>query len=120
MTSLPASREELGAAHALLREGFLIAAISRAYYAVFYAAQDAVERGGGDPGSHSGLVREFGRLVVREGGFDPATAAIFRRSFDQRNRADYRRAGASREDVAQSIEQAEAFVDAVEVWLRGR
>lgn len=75
VTSLMArARTELDAAGVLAREGFPDQATSRAYYAAFFAAEAALLSLGETRSKHSGVIATFGRLVVKEGGFAPATA----------------------------------------------
>ena len=64
MTNLARSREELAAARNLANSGFPRQAISRAYYAAFYAARAALEAAGEpSPKTHNGLRSRFSDLA---------------------------------------------------------
>lgn len=86
---LARSREELAAARLLAGEGFRAQAISRAYFAAFFAAEAALVALGETRSKHSGVISAFGRLVVRERGFDEAIGRLLPSPFERRNEADY-------------------------------
>jgi uncharacterized protein (UPF0332 family) len=110
------SRQELDAARLLASGGFGSQAISRAYYAAFYAAEEALLAVGETRSKHSGVVAAFGGHIVRRN-FDPGTARVLRSLFRKRNEADYGDIPASREEADAAIRDAERFVGAVEDWL---
>ena len=114
---LERARQELAAAELLADHDFSAPAVSRAYYAAFYAAEQALAALGESRSKHSGVIAAFGRLVVREGGLGEEIGRILRALFEQRNDADYGEAVASRHDAELAIRDAERFVDAVESWL---
>jgi uncharacterized protein (UPF0332 family) len=118
LTDLTRSRREIEAAQLLAEGGFGAQAISRAYYAAFSAAEQALASLGESRSKHSGVIAAFGRIVVREGGLGEETGRILRSLFEQRNDADYGEAVASRQDAELAIRDAQRFVDAVESWLR--
>jgi uncharacterized protein (UPF0332 family) len=118
LRALIRSREEIEAARLLGERGFGSQAVSRAYYAAFYAAEQALASLGETRSKHSGVIAAFGRLVVREGGLEDETGRILRSLFEQRNDADDGAAVASRQDAELAILDAQRFVDAVESWLR--
>ena len=77
--NLARSRQELGAARLLTEAGFGAQAISRAYFAAFFAAEAALLLLGETRSKHSGVISAFGRRVVREGrsrGVDRAVSAL--------------------------------------------
>lgn len=114
------SRRELEAARFLADGGFAAQAVSRAYYAAFYAAEEALLALGETRSKHSGVVAAFEKLVVREGGVDPGTGRLLRSLFRRRNEADYGAVPASQEEAEEAIGDAERIVDAVESWLARR
>jgi uncharacterized protein (UPF0332 family) len=120
LTALTRSRQEIDAARLLAEADFGAQAVSRAYYAAFYAAEQALGSLGQTRSKHSGLIAAFGRLIVREGGLEEEIGRILRSLFEQRNDADYGEAVASRGDAECAIQDAQRFVDAVESWLRQR
>jgi uncharacterized protein (UPF0332 family) len=117
LTDLTRSRQEIEAARLLAGGGFAAQAVSRAYYAAFYAAEGALGSSGESRSKHSGVVAAFGQVVVREGGLDEDMGRVLRSLFEQRNVADYGVEAASREDASLAIRDADRFVDAVESWL---
>jgi uncharacterized protein (UPF0332 family) len=120
LTALARSRREIEAARLLGEADFGTQAVSRAYYAALYAAEEALGSLGESRSKHSGVIAAFGRLVVREGGLEEEMGRILRSLFEQRNDVDYGEAVALREDAELAIRDAERFVDAVESWLAGR
>jgi uncharacterized protein (UPF0332 family) len=117
LTALDRSRREIEAAALLAEAGFGAQAVSRAYYAAFYAAERALGSLGASRSKHSGVIAAFGSLVVREGGLEEETGRMLRSLFERRNNVDYGEAVASREEAGLAIRDAQRFVDAVESWL---
>ncbi len=60
--------QEVGAARALTEGGFTSQAVSRAYYAAFYAAEAALLAVGETRSKHGGVISAFGKYVVQGGG----------------------------------------------------
>lgn len=117
---LARSRRELEAARHLAGGGFAAPAVSRSYYAVFYAAEEALLALGETRSKHSGVISAFGRFIVRAGGVDEATGRLLRSLFERRNDADYAGVPMSSERAEAAIRDAERFVEAVESWLETR
>jgi uncharacterized protein (UPF0332 family) len=117
---LKRSRRELEAARFLAEGGFFEQALSRAYYAAFYAAQEALLALGESRAKHSGVVAAFERLIVREGGADPDTGRLLRSLFRRRSEADYGAAPASQKEADEATSDAERVVHVVESWLADR
>ena len=120
MTTLARSRREIEAARLLADREFGAQAISRAYYAAFSAAEEALTSLGETRSKHAGTIAAFGRLVIREHGLEEDMGRILRSLFEQRNIADYGEAAASREDAELAVGNAERFVEAVDAWLAKR
>jgi uncharacterized protein len=97
--------------------GFGDQAVSRAYYAAFYAAEAALLSIDQTRSKHSGVLAAFGRLIVRDGGFDPGLGSELRRLFELRNAADYSWLDESAPGEGDPILAAEGFVDGVERWV---
>ena len=115
---LDRARATLGAARALAALGFSHDAVSRSYYAAFYAARAALLDRGSEPATHRGVAIEFSRLLVRTGAIDGATGRTLRRLADARMEADYDDGDRfSPEDVAALVDAAAQFVTAVESVL---
>jgi uncharacterized protein len=117
LRALSRSRQEVDAARLLAESDFAAQAVSRAYYAAFYAAEEAVSSLGESRSKHSGLIAAFGTVVVREGGLDEEMGRVLRSLFEQRNTVDYGQEAVSSEDAELAIRDAQRFVDAVESWL---
>ncbi len=115
--ALQRSREELGAATTLVEAGYFNAAVSRAYYACFYAAEAALLAIGESRSKHAGVIAAFGKHVVKEKGFDPDIARSLRDLFELRNRADYEADEPPADVVRSAIQEASQLVDAVTQWL---
>ena len=111
---------ELDAARTLAGAGFADQATSRAYYAAFYAAEAALLVLGETRSKHSGVIAAFGRLVVKEHGFDPRAGGELRRLFELRNAADYSWLDEPDTTDEDPIAIADRFVAAVERWLADR
>lgn len=120
MTGLARSRQEIEAAQLLAERDFGAQAISRAYYAAFYAAEQALTSLGESRSKHSGVIAAFGKLVIREGGLDEEMGRVLRSLFEQRNDVDYGEAVPSRGDAERAIGDAQRFVDAADSWLAQR
>jgi uncharacterized protein (UPF0332 family) len=118
--ALKRSERELGAARALAERGFAEQAVSRSYFASFYAAEAALLKLGETRSKHSGVIAAFSRLVIKEGGLDPELGAILRSLFEDRNEADYRFLEAPPESAEQAISRATRFVTEVRAWLQNR
>ena len=117
---LQRSSEELAAARLLASGGFHAQAVSRAYFAAFFAAEEALLALGETRSKYSGVVSTFGSLVIREGGLEEATGRILRSLFDRRNQADYTPVEVPAEEADSAIRDADRFVDAVQGWLESR
>ena len=120
MIDVARSRQELEAARLLANGGFGAQAVSRAYYAAFYAAQAALEILGETRSKHSGVLSAFGSRVVREGGLSEDMGRILRSLFERRNAADYGDEVPPRAEADAAIGDAARFVEAVESWFAGR
>ena len=114
---LERAQESLKAAQLCLREGLMNSAASRAYYAMFQAAQVAMKIAGSprDEGSHAGLQSAFVRELIHQRKIYPA---VFRDYLSSglriRHVADYRREGVSRKTAQRLVHRAGSFVTAVE------
>jgi uncharacterized protein (UPF0332 family) len=111
------ARQELAAARLLADNGFGAQAVSRAYYAAFYAAEDALLYGGETQVKHSGVVSAVGRLLVRERGLDERAGRLLRSLFERRSQADYGLADVPDEEAHRAVDDAEAVVRTIAAWL---
>ena len=105
------AEKSLAAARALLAEGLLEDALSRAYYAVLHAARALLLAEGVAPQSHEAVRRLLGLHLVKTGKLAPDYARILREEQDDRALADYDVAfHPERERVVQRVEDAAGFL----------
>lgn len=117
LSELGRSREELAAAQLLNDNGFPAQAISRSYYAAFYAAEAALLRLGEVRSKHAGVIAAVGKLLVVERGLDPQAGRLLRSLFERRSRADYEAESVPAREGARAIGDAAFVVSAIESWL---
>lgn len=118
--ALARARRSIDAARVLASNGFTSEAVSRAYFAAFYAAEAALLSLGETRSKHSGVLAAFGELIVRGAGFDPSVGKLLLSLFDRRNQADYGTPAVPVQRAQAAIADAERFVAAVDAWLEGR
>jgi uncharacterized protein len=106
--------EALIAARTLLEKCLLADAISRAYYAVYYAAQSILYSNGLSSKTHSGTINIFGQEIVEKGIVPRKLGKILKGAHDLRQKADYS-AGIDFEltDVEKIIEEAQYFLEQI-------
>ncbi len=109
--------EELAAARLLAGKGFEAQAVSRAYFAAFFAAEAALMALGETRSKHSGVVSAFVRLLIRGGQLDEGIGRLLRSLFERRNEADYSPVDVPAEEADAAIRDAERVVSAVKTWL---
>jgi uncharacterized protein (UPF0332 family) len=114
---LSRSHRELAAARLLAEEGFPSQAVSRAYYAAFFAAEQALLTLEETRTKHSGVIAAFNKLLVREHGLDESCARTLRRLFERRSDADYGGIEVTSDQASAAIEDGERFVQDVGRWL---
>lgn len=114
------ARRDLAAARRDLDAGDPDNAVVRAYYAAFHVATAALCESGLAAKTHTGTQALFYQTFVRNGSVDPKVARALPALQQRREASDYGVRAPDAETARDSIEQAEAFVDAVAVWLAGR
>jgi uncharacterized protein (UPF0332 family) len=119
-TGLERCSEELAAARLLADKGFAAQAVSRAYFAAFFAAEAALLSLGETRSKHSGVVSAFVHLLVRGGEIDVEIGRVLRSLFERRNEADYSPVDVPAEEADAAIGDAERVVSAVRGWLARR
>jgi uncharacterized protein (UPF0332 family) len=118
--ALTRSRQELAAAELLAGKGFAAQAVSRAYYAAFYAAELALAELGETRSKHAGVVAAFGKLIVKQEGIDPGVGRALHSLFEMRLDADYDQEPVPGEEARAALDAAHRCVEAVESWLTSR
>jgi uncharacterized protein (UPF0332 family) len=114
---LDRARQDLDAAQLLAEGHHTRPAVSRAYYAAFYAAKAALDSLGEERSKHSAVVAAF---VVKRGGGDPAAGRALNDLFDSRTWVDYGLDPMPESDAPIAIDRAKVVVDAVEAWLESK
>jgi len=108
---LERAHENLQAAKLLENQGYLDIAASRAYYAMFYAAQALLLQRGLAFSSHSAVIAAFGREIAKKRVLDAKYHRYLIDAQDLRNLADYGvKPALTRETVSAVIERATEFV----------
>lgn len=86
---LQRAKETIPEVETLITGGFWNAAISRMYYACFYAVGALLIKNGIEVSTHAGLRQMFGKYFVREGKFDSKLAKHYTELFEKRYKGDY-------------------------------
>ncbi len=112
------SRDELETARLLYRERKYRQALSRAYYAVFYATTALLASKSIKRAKHSGVQSAFGQFFVKTKTIESEYSEIYARVREARELSDYERGFVPLADFAQEkIQDAEKFVARVEKHL---
>lgn len=105
------AERRLAAARALLDGGFHADAISRAYYAMYHAAQALLEDENITVKTHSGLIRMIGKEFVKEGRMTQSLGEALAMVEEKREQADYSMdSDLTKEDAERSIGDAQRFL----------
>jgi uncharacterized protein (UPF0332 family) len=112
------ARRSLEAARILQNHGDNDFAVSRAYYAMFYAASALLNWKGLSYSKHSGILKGFSQHFIKAGIMDEYYYDMLRFAFEQRNISDYRFVPYVSDDVATKvISDAEKFIRGTEKIL---
>lgn len=115
MTRIAVSHEELDAARNLVDGGFPRQAISRAYYAAFYAARAAIETAGKPlPKTHSGMRSRFSDLARSTPTIGPEVGRALSQLGTDRTEADYDEPTITIEEANDAIAKEQHIVDVIE------
>lgn len=94
------AHRDLEAAESNLDIGFYHITLSRAYYAMFYAASALLASESITRSKHSGVISAFGQYFVKPGLIEPEYAKMIGNAFDSRLDSDY--------DLAFAVDKATA------------
>jgi uncharacterized protein (UPF0332 family) len=115
---LETAKEDLFAAQKNIESELYRASVNRSYYAIFHAARALLAFDGKDYKKHSGVISHFQREYVKTKKFDVTYSDIIFEAFNARNETDYKDFYIlSKEAVVRQIENAEAFINAVEQYI---
>jgi len=116
---LDLAAEDLAAAHDNLQLGHLRAAVSRAYYAMFYATTALLGSRGLWRSKHQGLIAAFGEHFVKPGLIEPRYGRILHDAFEARLDSDYAPQPDLNETLTkQLVAKAEDFVERMTQFLK--
>ena len=108
---LAKAEEKLGVVDRLLAQNDFEDAVSRAYYAAYYAAQALLLSEGLEARSHGGLVALVGLHFVKTGKLDKKFGRYLSNLMEDRQQSDDNLfSGLEKQDAEQSLEEARAFV----------
>ena len=108
---LAKAEEKLGVVDRLLAQQDFEDAVSRAYYAAYYAAQALLLSEGLESRSHRGLVSLVGLHFVKTGRLDKKFGRYLSNLMEDRQQSDYNLfSGLEKEDAEQALEEAKEFV----------
>ena len=113
------ARDKLSSAKYLLDGHFYKDAVSRAYYAMFYAAKAILSLRAIYPRTHSGVIAKFGLEFVKDGWIDKTYGRSIRDAADMREHADYS-VGIiiTKEEPDTVITEARDFITRIEEAIR--
>jgi uncharacterized protein (UPF0332 family) len=115
---LQQARECLQTAEVVIAAGLFKAAANRSYYCIFHAMRAVLALDRFDTKKHSGVISAFRQKYVKTGVFTADISDIIKTAFKVRNNSDYQDYYLiSKDDVAAQIENARAFLLAVEGYL---
>ncbi len=112
------SQKYLRSAAVLLELEDLDSCASRAYFAMFYAAQAALAADGARAPGRQSLRSTFQKRFVASGRLPERAGDSFEKAGDLYERGDYSTAGLAQVEVEQCLQNAEAFVNTVERLVR--
>lgn len=120
----PRSEEFMDQAHERLRqaqhdvgEGFLVGAVSIAYYAMLYAARAALSESDEYARTHRGTWHLFRERYVITDAFDQHLYALAQRAQEARENGDYEAITPSRSEAREIVAATGDFIAAVERML---
>ena len=113
------AEESLSVAQLNLDNDFYAAAINRAYYAIFYAANAVLATRKLARSKHSGVLAAFRQHFIKTKLLSSELSEIYGQVLDDRQEGDYEIITAtSQEDAVIDLSQARHFVEEVKAWLR--
>jgi uncharacterized protein (UPF0332 family) len=115
---LDRARVYLASARLLRDAGDYESAVSRCYYAMFYAAEAALLARGVAAGSHKGVIAEFNRLYVKSGVVADDLGRALGQAFEKRQLGDYEfRRVLTEGDAVDTEREAVGFVAGIAALL---
>lgn len=113
------AQRDLRATQSNLEQGFYEVAVSRAYYAMFYAASALLASKSIARSKHTGVVSAFGEHFVKTGLIESDYAKLLGQAFDSRLDSDYDIVFTAERMLAEAVKNdAERFVERIERYLQ--
>jgi uncharacterized protein (UPF0332 family) len=113
------AEETLGAAAYLLKGGYYNDAISRAYYAMFYAARALLATRNIHPKGHKGLILKFGLEFVKKGFIEEMYGRALSHAKERRETVDYNlEANITAEEAEAIVIDARHFLERIQKAFR--
>jgi len=117
---LEKAERALQVADSLLTQEYFEDACSKAYYAMFYAAQALLKHHGIEVKKHSAVIAKFGEHFVKTGVIDSTYHRLFIDAREDRETADYNVfATIDQETAEERVTAAKEFVREVKSHLEG-
>lgn len=114
------AEQSRSATRLLIDNGFLAEGISRAYYAMFYAATALLHSEGIAVSKHSAVIAKVGEHFAKTGRIPPHLHRSLIDMFDERQAADYSGAGFTQAQAEAAYNSADEFIAAIRNYLEGR
>jgi uncharacterized protein (UPF0332 family) len=115
---LDRARVYLSSARLLHDAGDYESAVSRSYYAMFFAAEAALLTRGLSASSHKGVIAEFNRVFVKGGAVADELGRALGQAFEKRQLGDYEFRRVITAGESEDIERkAQAFLAQIEALL---
>jgi len=112
------ARRYIKSAELLLNDKDYESSISRTYYAMFYAAQDALLTKKLSFSSHKGVISAFGKHFIKTEIFPREMGRELNRAFEKRQIGDYGYTFVvSDEEAVQMLQYGKEFVNKITSWL---
>ena len=111
---LDRSYEKLASAKLLFENSFYADCVSRAYYAMYYAARSLLALKEIYPKTHSGVIRTLGLEFVTKGYLDEVSGRAIATAKEDREDADYGVViGITSEEAKETLNDAKIFIEKI-------
>jgi uncharacterized protein (UPF0332 family) len=112
------AQQSLSAAKLLLKNNYTDFAVSRAYYAMFYAAEALLDGDGLSFSSHSGVISAFGREFAKTKRIPSKFHRYLIEAQSLRNTGDYGQLNAvDQEQALELVRRADEFLEKVKAMI---
>jgi uncharacterized protein (UPF0332 family) len=115
---LARARQALETGRLVLEHEDYIAAVNRAYYAIFYAANALLTTKGLERSKHSGVIAAFRQQFVKTGIVEAEFSRYYGAAMDERHAGDYDLVPLDYESASRHLTNAARFLERIERALR--